>query len=62
MCAAGGNCGIVSEFQGVRACLLLLPTGAFIDYDYDDAHRLIRITDNLNHQTGCQSLAPLGPA
>jgi len=27
-----------------------LPTGAYVDYDYDNAHRLIRVTDNLNNK------------
>lgn len=26
------------------------PTGAFLDYDYDAAHRLIRVTDNLGNK------------
>jgi YD repeat-containing protein len=29
---------------------MTLPTGAFLDYDYDDAHRLIRIKDNLSNK------------
>jgi YD repeat-containing protein len=29
-----------------------LPTGAFIDYDYDTAHRLVSIKDKLNNRIG----------
>ena len=38
------------EFNVDQVTRVTTPTGAFMNYDYDDADRRFRITDNLNNK------------